>query len=99
VRFALVIVSLTAIALGLIRLRGAELSARHQIQQLEYRYRVELRRKLWDQQVRLGYLVAPGEVRRRADEMGLGFVEKSDVTCEAPKTGPATPSVPREHKR
>ncbi len=98
-RFVLVIVSLTAIALGLIHLRGAELSERHQIQQLEYQYRVEMRRKLWDQQVRLGYLVAPGQVRRRADEMGLGFVEKSNVACEVPKTGPATPPVPREHKR
>jgi cytochrome c-type biogenesis protein CcmE len=90
VRFMVVIVSLTAIALGMIHLRRAELVARHQYQQLEDR-RIQLRRKLWDQQSRLGYLVSPGEVRRRVDEMSLNLVDKDQAACAAPKSRPAVP--------
>jgi len=69
-RLALIIVSLAATAVGLVHLRRAETSAAHEIQ-AQRAAQVELRRRLWDQQVELGWLTAPHEVRRRADEMSL----------------------------
>lgn len=97
-RFAMVIVSLTAIALGLIHLRRAELVARYQIQQIEDRQE-QLRRRLQGQQVRLSRLVAPAEVRRRAEERSLGLVEKSQAACAASKGGPVRSSAPKERRR
>lgn len=63
-RFALIIVCLTSIAVARVHLRRAELVARHDAQELANR-QIELRRALWDQQVRMGYLTAPAKVRRQ----------------------------------
>jgi len=71
VRLAVVIAALAAVAVTLVHLRRQEIAVRHEIQQLQTR-EVSLRRKLWDQQARLGRLTAPSEVRRRADELILG---------------------------
>jgi len=76
-RLAIVIVSVTAIAVGLVHLRRREIAARHRIQRLAAE-QVRLRRALWDQQVRLGELTAPGCVRQRAEEMALGLWPKTD---------------------
>ncbi|MCK4601077.1 MAG: hypothetical protein KAU28_01340, partial [Phycisphaerae bacterium] len=69
-RLAFVIISLAAIALALVHVRRAESCAGHEIQRLRTR-QVELRRRMWDQEVRIGQLTAPGELRRKGREMSL----------------------------
>jgi cell division protein FtsL len=88
VRFAMVIVSLAAIAVSLVHIRRAEITARHDIQSLQLR-QVEQRRRMWDQQVRLGQLTAPAQIRKRAEEMSLGLVQREEQsTATAPKRKP-----------
>jgi len=71
------VVAMTAIAVGLIDLRGEERTARHEAQRLQLR-QVELRRKLWDQQLELGELTAPGRVREQVKGVSLDLVEKNE---------------------
>jgi len=70
-----VILLLGCIAVTLVHIRRAEITARHEIQRHQIK-QVKLRRKLSDQQVRLGYLTSPGEVDKRAQEMKLDLVHK-----------------------
>ncbi len=72
-RIGLVIVLLAAMAVGLVHIRRSEMYVRHEIQRLSQQ-QILLRRKLWDQQVHLGYLTAPATIRSRADEMALGLI-------------------------
>jgi len=67
---ALVIALLAAVAVGLVQIRRAEIAARHEIEKLQ-RQQVALRRKMWDQQIQMGILTTPEEIRRRAIELGL----------------------------
>ncbi|MFW6132427.1 MAG: hypothetical protein ACOC8F_00920 [Planctomycetota bacterium] len=69
-RIAVVILSLTVIAVALVTLRGRELRYRHQTQQLEMRRR-SLRPEIWRREARIRRLVAAEAVRRRAVAMGL----------------------------
>ena len=69
-RLALVIVLLGAVAVALVHLRRAEMAARHEIQQLQVD-QIELRRRFWDQQVRLSRLTAPALLRRQAAALDL----------------------------
>jgi len=69
-RLALVIIALGAIAVSMVQIRRGETTARHEAQSLQRR-QVSLRRRLWDQQIRLGQLTGPQELRRRADRMVL----------------------------
>jgi len=69
-RLVLVIVALGAIAVSMVQIRRGEATARHQVQSLQRR-QVSLRRRLWDQQIRLGELTGPQTLRRRADQMVL----------------------------
>jgi len=69
-RLATVIVVLAAIAVTLVHLRRREITVRHEIQLLRTR-QVALRRKLWDQQVRLGRLTAPRRIRHFVEETAL----------------------------
>lgn len=73
-RLALIIALLTAIAVGLVHVRRAEIGARHEAQRLQLR-QVRLRRQLWAQQGRLGRLTAPRRVRQRVRDMGLEMAE------------------------
>ena len=72
-RLAIIIIGVTAIAVTLIHMRRAELAMNCEMQRLQME-QVTLRRTLWDQQVRLGHLLAPSEVKRRSDEMSLNLV-------------------------
>lgn len=74
-RMGLVVAALAVIAVALVHIRRAEIAARHQTQQSRLR-QVKLRRKLWDQQIRLGLLTTPEEVRRRAAQMRLELVRR-----------------------
>ena len=75
-RYLLVIALLAAVAVTLVKLRRAEITARHETLRLQ-RAEVRLRRRLWDQQIRLGYLTTPQAVRQRADEMSLGLTDRA----------------------
>jgi len=76
VRFVLVIVSLAAITVVMVHLRREEIRARHELQRLQAQ-QVQLRRRLYDQQVELGKLTAPQEVRRRAADMAVGLTDRN----------------------
>ena len=75
---AFIILMLAGIAVGMTQIRGAELSTRYEIQKLQTQ-RVELRRQLWDLQVRKEKLLAPEQLRRRIEELGLPLVEKGKL--------------------
>jgi hypothetical protein len=72
-RLGLVILLLAGMAVALVHVRRAEVSTRHEIQRLRMR-QVTLRRKLWDQQIRVGELTSPREVRKRVEQMKLKLV-------------------------
>lgn len=72
-RMGLVILLLTGMAVALVHIRRAEVSTRHEIQRLRMR-QVTLRRRLWDQQIRVSVLTSPHEVRERVKRMKLKLV-------------------------
>jgi len=88
VRIAVVIVALAAVAVALVQVRRREITVRHEIQRLQTQ-QVSLRRTLWDQQARLGYLTAPKEIRRRMAE-----VSKSPSSSEHLAQGKAAEKAP-----
>ena len=89
-RFAMVIVSLAAIAVALVHIRRAEITARHEIQSLQLK-QVDQRRRMWDQQIRLSQLTAPAQVRKRVDEMSLDLVEREAPTATVVPKKKTTP--------
>ncbi len=77
-RLSLVIVLLTATAVCLVHVRREQARARHEEQGQRIR-QLELRRTLWDQEVRIGQLTAPDKVRWRVRQMPLQLVDKHRV--------------------
>jgi hypothetical protein len=75
-RMAFIILGLTAIAIGLVHLRRAEMAVRYDRQRLESR-RATLRREIWDRQVELGHLTRPDEVELRARAMALDLMHET----------------------
>jgi len=75
VRIAVVIVSLAAIAVGLVNIRRAEISLRHETCTLKAREE-HLQGKYRSQDIDFGYLTAPAEVKRRGDEQGLQVTDR-----------------------
>ena len=68
--------------MGLVHIRRWEASARYEIQQLKRR-RVNISRRIWVQQARLGQLTGPRRVRRRADEMALDLTDRDPLRVVA----------------
>jgi hypothetical protein len=96
-KLAMVIVCLAAIAAGVIHFRTERMHLRHQVQSMETQ-QVSLRRDLWDQQVRMAWLVAPAEVRKRAQDLALPMVDRAHLPGSpvGPTAGAApTPSRSR----
>jgi len=79
VRMAIVILSLAAIAEGLVTIRRMEDSARHDTLQLLRLRSTELLRQCCSHDIDLGYLNSPAEVRRRADEMSLQMIGRNNA--------------------
>ena len=71
-RLHLVIVALAAIAVGLVHIRRNEISANHRIQQLQVK-QIYQRRKLYDEQVKLGKRIAPKKVRGQMEDLDIGL--------------------------
>lgn len=80
-RIALVIVVLTAIAVGLVEIRRQEVFFQHEIQQLT-KDQSRLGQESWAMDVRLGSLTAVEALRARAQEMGL-IMEEPGATDSA----------------
>jgi len=78
VRVVLVIAALAAIVVGQVQLRRVEDRSRHDVERLQLE-QVRLRRVLYEQQAELGEQVVPREVRRRADDLAVGLVDRSLV--------------------
>ena len=77
IRLAATIVVLAAIAAALVQLRREEARVRHEIQRC-ISHQMVVRRKLWGQRVRIGWLIAPSQARRRADEMALDLTDEDE---------------------
>jgi len=81
-RWIIVIIALTAIGVGVIQLRAAELRVGHEIQK-QRAEQVRLQRTLWDQQVALSELTSPANAQKLGDAMGLSLAEKGNVAGSA----------------
>ena len=66
-RLVPVIIVLAAIAVGMVHIRRQQVACAHEIQSLRSR-EVQLRRQLWDQHARLGYLTSPQRVAAAAED-------------------------------
>jgi len=89
-RLAVVIISLAAIAVAMVHVRRGEITAMHEIQRLETD-QVALRRRLWDQQVELGRVLSPEEIRRRIEEMAIDVHPHRTTPDVAGRQPPAPP--------
>ena len=72
-RIGFLIVSLAAIGAAVVSVRAEQTQVRAELQRLDAR-RLEVRRRLWDQQVRLGELTAPKPTLWRARRWPLDLV-------------------------
>jgi cytochrome c-type biogenesis protein CcmE len=77
-KLAMVIVCLAAIATCVVHFRRERTYLRNEVQKYQSQ-QVTLRRDLWDQQVRLGWLINPAEVRRRTQELALPMVDRAHL--------------------
>ncbi|HOF18548.1 MAG TPA: hypothetical protein PK082_06535 [Phycisphaerae bacterium] len=90
-RLGLIVVMLAGIAVAVVHIRRAEITARHEILRLQEQ-RGRLRREAFDQQVRISRLIAPGEVQKRVKELGIPLVgpgEKVEGKKIATRAAPA----------
>lgn len=78
-RLCVIIVALWAIGLGLVHIRRAQIRARRDVQRYLMK-QISLRRRLWDQEVRIGQLTTPDRIRFRAAQMPLQLVEKHNAS-------------------
>jgi hypothetical protein len=62
--------ALSAVGIAVVALRAEQTRHTRRIQELQFR-QVELRRQIWDQEMELARLRAPGIVRERAVRLGL----------------------------
>ena len=77
-RFAWAIVLLSAIGGGLVQIRLGQNAVRTGMQHMEAE-RLKVRRELWDQQLRLGELVSPQQIRLRSRELAVEMTGPEDV--------------------
>ena len=86
VRLTIIILCLTGIGAGLVHLRRQEVRLRYEIQR-GHGKQLSLRRRLWDQRVRIGHLMAPAEVRKRVREMALDLTEEDESRSHIARAG------------
>jgi len=88
-----IIIVLAAIAVSLVHIRRQQTSFAHEIQRLRNQH-VSLRRTLWDQQAKLGYLASPDRIQHEVDSFAgpLTISDESDwpvdQTVTDQQTGP-----------
>jgi len=74
IRLAALILAMTGIGVALVHVRGSQAATRCEIQRLRLRG-VDVSRRIWDQQARLGRMTGPQGIRFRADRMALNLTE------------------------
>ena len=87
-RVALVILTLAAVAVGIVHLRRAQTRANHQVHRLQLE-QIQLRRRLYDQQAELGRLTTPQAVRRRAEKMDAALISRPAARSTVAQRPPA----------
>ncbi len=80
-RLAIIIIGLTAIAIGLVHIRRQEVATRHELLRTQARH-ATLRRQIWDRQVELGHLTTPEAIRQRAERLALDLAEGAGEDVE-----------------
>ena len=96
-RLAWIIVAMGAISATLVHLRCRQIQARAEMHHLEAS-RLQVHRALWDQQIRLGDLTSPPNLRRLTADWPLEIIESSTLEPK-PKTAtpPAAATVKKAH--
>ena len=74
-RLVWLILFLAVLAIGLIHIRRAEVTAQHEIQRLKAQ-EVSLNRQIWIKQVEFARLTTPEQTQRRASGMAMNLVDK-----------------------
>ena len=77
-RFAWIILAFAAIAAVMVHFRLEQASVRAETYRLSAR-RHEVRRTLWDQQIRLGELASPRQVNRRGRQLALELLPPGET--------------------
>lgn len=85
-RTAIILAVLAAIGVARVQLGREEDRARYEVHRNLTR-QVMLRRRLWDQRVRIGEMLAPQEVRRRRDDMVLDLTGESESRSRVADSG------------
>jgi hypothetical protein len=91
-RLAWIIIGLTAISATVVHMRCRQSQARTEMYVLESQ-RVQVRRTLWEQQVRLGDLTSPQNIRKLTSDWPLEVASPGDSEA-APPTAKAKPAPP-----
>ena len=86
-KLAVVIVCLTAIAVGVVHFRRERTHLGNEIERLQKRQET-LREDLWRQQARMAPLMEPAAIRSRAQDLEI------PLTDGAPRTPGPTPAAP-----
>ena len=76
-RLMIIIVAVAAISVGLVYLRREEARVSYDIHRSLSR-QTGLRRKLWDQRLEIGHLVAPAQVQKRMRRMVLDMSDEDE---------------------
>jgi hypothetical protein len=101
-RLAWIIIGLTAISATVVHLRCRQSQTRTEMYALESQ-RVQVRRTLWEQQVRLGDLTSPQNIRRLTFDWPLEIVSPGEVEPVPPtakdKDKSAPPAMARATRR
>ena len=74
-RLVWIIIFLAVLAIGLIHIRRAEVTAQHDIQRLKAQ-EVSLNRQIWIKQVEFARLTTPQQTQQRARDMAMNLVNK-----------------------
>jgi len=76
-RVTVILLALAVIGVARVELGRQEDRMRYEVHR-NLTQQVELRRRLWDQCVRIGEMLAPREVRRRRDDMALELTDENE---------------------
>ena len=85
-RLAIIVAVLAAIGVVRVELGRRADRTRYQVHK-DLTRQVMLRRRLWDQRVRIGQLLAPKEVRRRTMEMALDLTGEDESRSRVADSG------------
>ena len=85
-RVAIILAAIVAIGLARVELARREDRARYEVHRNLTR-QVMMRRRLWDQRVRIGELLAPERVKHRMLEMALDLTDEDESRSSVADSG------------